>query len=75
MNDEALIRKDGLAMGLQNGELFQYHRFTLLERNEDGAVKKVLYEGMWQLSENGYLGWPTTVAPKKDYIRNKDIEE
>ena len=39
--------------------------FDLFDRDHNGRIIKVKYRGAWQLVDNGYLYWGTTIAPMK----------
>ena len=45
---------DSSIMSMKEEKLFNYHDFTLLERNPNGKIVKVNYKGVYLLVENSY---------------------
>ena len=70
-NDKTVVLYDELARGLRNGSILEDNTFELLQKENDGLVKKVKYRGAWLLVDNGYLNWGNTIPPMKHtlYIR------
>lgn len=60
-NDKTLVTYDDLLRGIFEGNLYSDIKFKLQQK--DGT--EVEYQGVWVITDNGYLPWPTTVPPMK----------
>lgn len=66
-NDMTLQLYDDYANKMKDGKMFGGDFiFTLLEGDEDSA-EDIVYQGPWEIVDNGYLSWPTMVPPSKYY--------
>jgi hypothetical protein len=64
-NDKTLVLYDDFAHGIHEGTCLSEVKFVLLETDSNGNVVKRKYKGVWQLVDNGYLSWSTTIPPFK----------
>ena len=67
-NDKTIVLFDKLATDLQKGRILKDNLFHLYQRDDNGEIIKVKYNGAWLLVDNGYLKWPTTVPPLKNTL-------
>jgi hypothetical protein len=72
-NDKTLILFDDFSRGIREGKYFKDLEFELLEFDSGNEVIKVKYAGAWQLVDNGYLAWPTTIPPSKVSVNGREI--
>ncbi len=73
-NDKAVVLFDDFAVALHEGEKLQDVRFQLYDHDDaSGNVTKQMYGGVWQIVDNGYLNWSTTVPPLKTSCNRSDI--
>jgi hypothetical protein len=72
-NDKTLILFDDFSRGIREGRYFKDLEFELLEFDGGDNVVKVKYAGAWQLVDNGYLAWPTTIPPSKVSVNGREI--
>ena len=66
-NDKTLQRFDKFMMGIRKGTIMDDVIFELYDKDDDGLVIKVKYNGVWQIVDNGYLLWSSCVPPLKHY--------
>jgi len=64
-NDKTIVLFDDFIVGLHDGCGLDDYIFFLLERDENGDIRKVEYHGVWVLVDNGYLAWSVTIPPYK----------
>ena len=65
---------DDFAMALHEGTKLQDVRFELYDDiDSSGNIRKQSYAGAWQIVDNGYLNWSTTVPPLKTSFNRSDI--
>jgi DDE superfamily endonuclease len=57
----------------KEGKFLDDVEFNLFERDSDGNVVSVKYQGAWLMVDNGYLSWPITVPPFKNTGSRKEI--
>ena len=62
-NDKTLILFDESIRGINAGTLHSEYIFHLFERDKDGSIVQVAYQGVWFIVDNGYLAWSCTVPP------------
>lgn len=72
-NDKTVVLFDDFAVALHEGEKLQDVRFHLYDHDASGNVIKQTYAGVWQIVDNGYLNWSTTVPPLKTSCNRSDI--
>ncbi len=60
-------------MALHEGKKLQGGRFQLYDHDASGNVAKLMYGGVWQTVDNGYLNRSTTVPPLKRSFNRSDI--
>ena len=72
-NDKTLVLYDPLISGVHDGSKYNDYKFNLLERDVNGVVKEVSYQGVWFMVDNGYLNWSCTVPPVKDATTYQSI--
>jgi hypothetical protein len=72
-NDKTVVLLDDFAVGLHEGTKLQDVRFDLHDVDSSGNVIKQTYAGVWQIVDNGYLNWSTTVPPLKTSFNRSDI--
>ena len=53
--------------GIRKGTIMDDVIFELYDKDDDGLVIKVKYNGVWQIVDNGYLLWSSCVPPLKHY--------
>ena len=70
-NDKTLQQFDTLMVQLQSGELLGDLTFELYDRNDEGEVIKVKYNGGWLIVDNGYTKCPTCIPPLKHTFSRK----
>ena len=58
-NDMDIVKTDPYVKSLKSARLFRDAQWSYY--NEDGRVR--LSQGMYLISDNGYLRWPTTICP------------
>jgi DDE superfamily endonuclease len=65
---------DTFARGIYNGDnALKDVVFELFERDSDGNVITVTYNGCYVIVDNGYLSWSTTVPPTKSPLTQKEL--
>lgn len=67
-NDKTIQLFDEFMLQVRNGDILTDVTFDLYERNGNGDIITVTYEGVWIMVDNGYLAWSTLVPPYKDAI-------
>jgi hypothetical protein len=72
-NDKTVVLFDDFAVALHEGKKLQDVRFQLYDHDASGNVTKQMYCGVWQIVDNGYLNWSTTVPPLKTSCNRSDI--
>jgi hypothetical protein len=73
-NDKTLILFDTFACGIYRGDnALKDVVFELFERDADGNVISVTYNGCYVIVDNGYLSWSTTVPPTKSPLTQKEL--
>ena len=45
----------------------------MFEHDAAGNIVECNYEGVWQIVDNGYLAWPTTIPPFKNTVNIREI--
>jgi DDE superfamily endonuclease len=70
-NDKTLVRFDNFMQAIRKDAL-QDVSFYLLE-NKGNQVVKQWYRGVWVLTDNGYLNWPTTIPPFKVTLKLDEL--
>jgi hypothetical protein len=72
-NDKTLVLYDDFSRGIHEGNCLSDYEFTLLEKDLSGNVVECRYQGVWQLVDNGYLKWSTTIPPFKSTVNQREI--
>jgi hypothetical protein len=72
-NDKTLVLYDDFARGIHEGTCLSEVEFVLLETDSNGNIVERKYKGVWQLVDNGYLSWSTTIPPFKSTINQREI--
>ena len=72
-NDKTIILFDNIIFNVHDGNVFQDYEFTLLEKDSNGVMKEIVYNGVWFMIDNGYLNWSGTVPPDKNAATYKVI--
>jgi hypothetical protein len=72
-NDKTLMLFDSFMTGLKKGKILSDVAFTLQERDEDGTIVEIPYEGAWLIVDNGYLHWSCAVPPFKETVFYQEI--
>ena len=65
-NDKTLVLYDPLLAGVNDGTKYNDFVFKLYEKNGNGQIKEVEYQGVWFMVDNGYLDWSCTIPPVKN---------
>ena len=64
---------DDFTVALHEGKKVQDVRFQLHDHAAAGNVVKQMYAGVWQIVDNVYLNWSTTVPLLKTSCDRSDI--
>jgi hypothetical protein len=64
---------DDFTVALHEGKNVQDVRFQLHDHDAAGNVVKQMYAGVWQIVDNVYLNWSTTVPLLKTSCDRSDI--
>lgn len=67
-NDKTLATFDKFLMSVKRGSILSTMKFSLYDKDIDGSVIKVQYNGCWILCDNGYQNWSCLMAPLKDPV-------
>ena len=65
-NDKTLVLYDPLLSGVKEGTKYNDFIFKLYEKQLNGQIREVEYQGVWFMVDNGYLDWSCTVPPVKN---------
>ena len=76
-NDKTVQLFDEFLSGMYKEGSMDHAEFFLYEYNDDdwddeSSFSPVAYEGMWVQVDYGYLHWPTTIPPFKNYTTYKE---
>jgi hypothetical protein len=72
-NDKTLQLFDGFLNGIYKGNILQDVEFELFQRDKLGEIISVKYQGVWVMSDNGYLSRSITIPPMKNSVDLRQI--
>ena len=67
-NDKTIILFDNLIFNVHDGKSFSDYEFKLFEKDSNGVINEVIYNGVWFMCDNGYLRWSCTVPPDTNAV-------
>jgi hypothetical protein len=67
-NNKTLQLFDGFLNDIYQGNILQDVEFELFERNKSGEITSRKYQGVWVMSDNGYLNCSITMPPMKNAV-------
>ena len=62
-NDKTLILFDEYICGVHGGTVHHDYIFHLYEKDDEGNIVEIAYQGVWFIVDNGYLSWSCTIPP------------
>ena len=71
-NDKTMVRFDQFVCGIWDGTVLPDVEFELYERDVNGHIITVKYQGGYVIVDNGHLQWSLTVPPFK--VTNKETK-
>ena len=65
-NDKTRVLYDDFTRGIYEGNILPNYKFEVMQYDDNRNVVHQQYQGVWLISDNGYLCWSTTVLPLKE---------